>query len=137
MIEVNNLTRTEVDEEFLKVLAKKVLKEENGRLKGDLSIAIVGRARMRDINLRCRGINKSTDVLAFAADIGEIVICLEEVKKNIGLFKEKSNFKYELARVLVHGILHLLGYDHEKSKKEAIKMKNKENKYIRWQNSIL
>jgi len=60
--------------------------------------------------------------------LGEIVICLREVKKNARRFN--STFKKELVRVLIHGILHLLGYDHEKLEKEAEKMEEKENYYL-------
>ena len=60
--------------------------------------------------------------------LGEIVICLNEIKKNTRRFK--SQFKIELARVLIHGILHLLGYDHEKSEKKSQKMERKEKYYL-------
>lgn len=60
--------------------------------------------------------------------LGEVVICLKEVKKNARRFG--YTFEKELARVLIHGILHLLGYDHEKTKKEAKKMREKEEYYL-------
>jgi len=61
--------------------------------------------------------------------LGEIVICLREVKKNAKRFS--LIFEKELARVLIHGILHLLGYNHEKSEKEAEKMRKKEEYYLK------
>ena len=129
MIEVNNLTKVKINSASLITLAKKVLKSEN-RVKEDLSIAIVGSKRMRGINKKYRRINKSTDVLSFDGDRPEVILCPDEVKKNIGKFSSNSTFQIELDRVLVHGILHILGYDHLRSKKEAILMKNKENKYL-------
>ena len=111
MIEINNLTASSVDEEFLKGVAKKVLKGEKKK-EIDLSIAFVGEARMRKLNKKYRGKNKVTDVLSFGNELNEIVICLREVKKNAK--KYNSTFKKELARVLIHAILHLLGYEHEK-----------------------
>jgi len=124
MIEINNLTTNPVDEEFLKGLVKKVLEGENKEEAG-LSIALVGQGRIRELNKKYRGKNRATDVLAFPGDgLGEIVICLREVKKNAKRYR--SNSEKELARVLIHGILHLLGYDHEKSEQAAEKMREKE-----------
>jgi len=133
VIEINNLTTNPVDKEFLEKVAKKVLIGEN-KEKLELSIVLVGQARIRKLNKKYRRKNRSTDVLSFIYrasegseeeeedevlfdhdDSGEIVICLPEVKKNAK--KLKSVFRKELAKVLIHGILHLLGYDHEKSEK--------------------
>jgi len=101
MIEINNLTTSRVDEEFLKGVAKKVLKGEN-RKDIDLSIAFIGEARMRKLNKKYRGKNKVTDVLSFGQGLNEIVVCLREIKKNAKTYN--STFKKELARVLTHGI---------------------------------
>lgn len=128
MIEVNNLTSFSVNEKFLKKIAEKALKGENKKEK-DLSVALVGNERIKALNKKYLGKNKATDVLAFSGNgLGEILICVKEVKKNSKKFK--SDFKKEIARVLIHGILHLLGYDHEKSKIEAEKMKKKEEYYF-------
>lgn len=120
-IEIRNLTRKKIDEKLLKKLAKKVLKEENVK-EGYLSIAFVGETRIRKINKQYRQQDKPTDVLSFEDDWGEIIICLEQVKKNGK--KYQVTFKKELARVLIHGILHLLSYKHSK------KMQEKEQEYI-------
>lgn len=123
MIEINNLTTNPVDEEFLKKIIEKVLEGESAswrKKEANLSIVLVGQGRIRELNKRYRGENRVTDVLAFPNQelgLGEIVICLREVKKNAKRFS--STFEKELARVLIHGILHLLGYDHEKSEKTA------------------
>lgn len=101
MIEVNNLTAISADEEFLKGVAKKLLKEENKKV--ELSIALVSEARIKKLNKKYRGKNKVTDVLSFGDGLNEIVICPAIIKT-----------KKELARVLTHGILHILGYDHSK-----------------------
>ncbi len=149
MIEINNLTTNQINESFLKNVAEAVLEGESAswrKEKADLSIVLVGQTRIRKLNKKYRGKNQITDVLSFGNGLNEIVICLREVQKNAKRFtpleiagsknkrrkKEpltgfESTFKQELARVLIHGILHLLGYDHEKSKKEAKKMEEKEN----------
>ena len=126
MIEVNNLTTSQVDENFVKRVAEKVLKEE--KKQGNISVAFIGEGRMRKINKKYRKKNKVTDVLAFGGGLGEIVICLPVLKKNAKKFN--SSFQEELTRVLIHGVLHLLGYDHEKSEKEGKKMKEKEKHYL-------
>jgi len=141
MIEISNLTTNLVEEEFLKKIAKIVLEGE-GKSKSDLSIALIGPGKMRKLNKRYLGKNRATDILAFGEtsrykvkdvrykirDLGEIVICLREVKKNAKKFK--SSFEKELTKVLIHGILHLVGYDHEKNEKEAQKMEEKEKYYL-------
>jgi probable rRNA maturation factor len=148
MIEINNLTTNPVDEDFLEKIAKFVLESEPAFAKAtagkgnklDLSIALIGPGKMRKLNKRYLGKNRVTDILAFGENskfqipnsksrgIGEIVICLSEVKKNAKKFK--SSFEKELARVLIHGILHLIGYDHKKNEKEAEKMEEKEKYYL-------
>ena len=143
MLEINNLTTTKIDENFLKEIAKIVLKGE--KKEGNISLALIGPNRMRKLNKKYRGKNRVTDVLAFeekgltpqpwsqelqkVQGLGEIVICLREVKKNSKRLNEP--FEKELARVFLHGILHLLGYDHEKSEEESEKMKEKEEKYLK------
>ncbi|MDP3052191.1 MAG: rRNA maturation RNase YbeY [bacterium] len=128
MIEINNLTASPVDKKFLEKIAGSILKKEK-KLDKDLSIALVGSERMRELNKKYRGKNLATDVLSFQyGDSGEVAICLPQVKKNARRFK--FTFKKELARVLIHGILHLLGFNHEKNEKEADKMRKKEADYL-------
>jgi len=145
MIEINNLTAVSVNQSFLKKIAKAVLEKEKIKKEVELSIALVGPARIKQINKIYRRKNRITDVLSFpesktqlekfkieplqkSQSLGEIVICLREVKKNAKRYK--SDFETELARVLIHGTLHLLGYNHEKSEKEAKKMEEKQNYYL-------
>ena len=150
MIEINNLTNSQVNEKFLKKVTEIVLKKESAswrKNKINLSIALVEQERIKALNKRYRGEQRVADVLAFPYrasrggedeeenkvffahdDSGEIVICLKEVEKNAKSYG--STFKNELARVIIHGILHLLGYNHEKSKKETKRMRKKEEYYL-------
>jgi len=145
MIEINNLTTNSIDEEFLKRCVKIVLEGEKIKIEPELSIALVGQGRIRQINKKYRKKNRVTDVLAFPESkvllekfrvgpfqrvqgLGEIVICLREVRKNAKRYN--TSFEKELARVLIHGVLHLLGYDHEKSEVEAKRMEEKEKYYL-------
>jgi rRNA maturation RNase YbeY len=128
MIEINNLTTNPIEEEFLKKVAKIILVGEK-KEKANLSIALVGQGRIRALNKKYRGKNRVTDILAFPGNgLGEVVICLREVKKNAK--RLGFSFEVELSGVLIHGILHLLGYNHEKSEIEAEKMKEKEEYYL-------
>jgi len=134
MIEINNLTTVSINEEFLKKISEKVLKRERqehpsyGRVP-DLLIALVGQGRIRELNKKYRGKNRVTDVLSFPGNgLGEIVICLREVKKNAKRFG--SVFEKELAQVLIHGILHLLGYNHEVSEEKAKEMAEIQKHYL-------
>lgn len=133
MIEVNNLTVYSIDKKSLKKTAAEILKKESIRgwlKKKDLSIALVGQKRIKELNKRYRGKNRPTDVLAFedGENWGEVIICPVEIKKNAKKFN--STFKKEVARVLIHGILHLFGYDHEKEEKEEKRMRKKEEYYL-------
>jgi len=114
MITLKNLTKTAVDKNLLLGVAKKVLSGENNITK-DISIVLVDKKKIQEINKKYRKQDKPTDVLSFE-EIDEIFICPEIAAKE------------DLIRVLIHGVLHLLGYDHEK-KEEAQKMKKKEKLY--------
>lgn len=157
MIGINNLTTSSINEEFIKKITERVLQGELGLSEYgniELSIVFVGRRRMRELNKKYRKKNRVTDVLAFggnkilslsktssfwddeekfripepAKELGELVICLKEVKKNAKRYG--LSFSKELSLVLIHGILHLLGYEHEKSKIGADNMREKEEYYL-------
>ncbi|MBU4204876.1 rRNA maturation RNase YbeY [Patescibacteria group bacterium] len=144
MISINNLTKKKVSAVFLKGVAKIVLKGENTGKGKELSIVLIEAPAIKKLNQKYRKKNKPTDVLSFPAFVsksglrrtgkceedflGEIVICPKEVKKNAK--ENKMAFKKELAFVLIHGILHLLGYSHEGLKKEAEIMDKKTEKYL-------
>ena len=83
--------------------------------KGDVSVAIVSDRRMRALNRQFRGKDKVTDVLSFPSDergfMGDIVVAS-------GVAKQQANaaghsVQTEIRVLALHGLLHLLGYDHE------------------------
>jgi probable rRNA maturation factor len=79
---------------------------------GELSIAFVNNATMRGLNRKFRGKNKTTDVLTFPGENScEIVISVDRAKRQAQ--NEKHSIATELRYLLLHGILHGLGYDHE------------------------
>jgi len=84
------------------------------RAKGDLSIAFVDDDVMRGLNKRFRRKDKTTDVLTFPADaplLGEIVISIDQAKRQA--VDEKHSLATEVRYLIVHGVLHAMGYDHE------------------------
>ena len=133
MIEINNLTNFVVDKKFFIGVAKKVLKGEN-RQTEHLSIAFVSPVEIQKLNKKYRKKDKPTDVLSFEKvsdfkdEPSEIVICPFVVRENA---KESHlSLKKELAKMLIHGILHTLGYDHEVSLAEEEKMFKKQDYYL-------
>jgi len=129
MIEINNLSGVKVDKQFLKKVIQRVLRSEK-KEKTEISLVFVSSVKIRQLNKKYRKKDKSTDVLSYIYDknSGEIVICTQKIKKNAKKFK--TNFKEELTKVLIHGVLHLFGQDHKKSVKKAKEMEKKENYYL-------
>ncbi len=103
----------------------------------EVSVLFVNDAAMRRLNRLYRGIDRTTDVLSFPLQInkkwllpdsdlllGDIVISLPRAKRQAKEYE--TTFYRELGRLLIHGLLHLLGYDHEKSGYQAVKMRRME-----------
>jgi probable rRNA maturation factor len=107
----------------------------------ELSVAFVNSERMQAINARFRGINRPTDVLSFplfdapprpwevsspcsCLPIGDIVICIPKAVAQADDYG--ITFREELLRLLIHGLLHLAGYDHERNLYQKKKMHAKE-----------
>ncbi len=109
-IEIDNRSGVKVDEQAAAALARKVLGAE-GIVEGDLGIAFVQPEEMRGLKAGHLGIDEATDVLSFPIDgtaelpdgvprqLGDAVICPQVTGD-------------AWSRPLVHGLLHLLGYDH-------------------------
>ncbi len=135
---VSNRQRTfKVSPKFLISVAEAILSRV-GQKSGELSIVLLNDPAMRKLNSQYRGKDCSTDVLAFPQDlslnvpehlIGDVIISLQTAARQAK--ERKSVLRNELVRLLIHGILHLLGYDHEKSLQEATRMKNKERLIIK------
>ena len=98
-----------------------------------LSVSFVGETRMRNLNRRYRRREYPTDVLAFPMGstgeqtevfLGDVVICMPIAIAQASRFGNTAD--QEILRLLIHGTLHLLGYDHEQSKREATRMQQKE-----------
>ena len=125
---ISNQTADPIDEDSVRLIAEKVLSGE-GVDEAEISIAFIGEDEMRKINSKYRDKDEATDVLSFPHDgvglegtgiafIGEVLICPSVVRDAT------------LNRVLIHGILHLLEYDHELSEKEEARMREREDLYL-------
>ncbi len=112
----------------LKRIATHVL-QAVGEAEALLSLEIVGDGRMRRLNRTFRHRDKTTDVLAFATRegpgpssllLGDIVISLPQAIRQAR--EHEQDVDRELVMLLIHGVLHLCGYDHERGRGEARRM---------------
>lgn len=89
-----------------------------------ITVVLVSTSEMARLNKQFRKKNKPTDVLSFVSSdpslLGEIVLCREVIKRQSK--EHELSLKAELGYMLIHGLLHLLGYDHELDQKRANKM---------------
>lgn len=110
----NNQRKIKLDLRIFRLFAAS-LQQKVEEAKGKLfTVAFVSDRKMRQLNKTFRGKNATTDVLAFPANdyfLGEIVISTEQA-----LRQAKANnlpFEIEVKQLILHGLLHLCGYDHE------------------------
>ena len=115
MVEVvNRQRRLRVDTESWSTFAARAL-DAIGKNDWSATIAFVSDKRIRELNRQFRGIDKATDVLSFPAEeefnLGDVAVSVETAvvqAKDNGL-----SFDREVAQLILHGLLHLSGYDHE------------------------
>jgi probable rRNA maturation factor len=150
-VSINNTTKAAFDEKLVRKAARTVANGEEKLIgpasRVELSVAFISPVRIRQLNKMYRKRDVVTDVLSFAGDedgecdcgcgcehaagplyLGELAVCLAQVKKDARESKVAAD--YELAWVIVHGILHLMGYDHEAGDAAAEIMRAKEKFYL-------
>lgn len=92
-------------------------------------MSILNEPQIKSYNHKYRKINSSTDVISFPSEIegdwGDILICPEIIRQNAIRFN--IDFSQELIRVIAHGILHLLGYNHDNRQNKSKMFKLQEN----------
>ncbi len=107
--------------------------------KAVVSILFVGDKKMRMLNWTYRNSDRTTDVLSFSqlegassqggtAELGDIVISPAQAKRQAE--ERGETLDQEIALLLIHGLLHLIGYDHEKNRYQAAKMRQKERELL-------
>jgi probable rRNA maturation factor len=108
---------------LFKRLIKTILKAE--QTQGIINLVLIRDEEMRKLNYRYRKKDKATDVLAFPMGedgiLGDIAISTETARRNAKHFG--VTYKEELKRLVIHGVLHVIGYDH------SPKMRAKEKEY--------
>jgi probable rRNA maturation factor len=126
----------EISVEWLQWILETVLNAEKAPANSEISLIITGQERIQQLNREYRGKDKPTDVLSFSMTeqkeneddvefvsppdglmhLGEIIISYPQAK--IQALEHKHSLQKEMAILVVHGTLHILGYDHEKAEME-------------------
>ncbi|OGZ33407.1 MAG: rRNA maturation RNase YbeY [Candidatus Portnoybacteria bacterium RBG_19FT_COMBO_36_7] len=127
MLQITNLAGNKINRRLFSKVLEKTLKIVDGSVLGEISLVFVAEEKIKEINYQYRRKNEVTDGLSFEG-LNEIFICPSFIKKQAKSLN--TPFGSELMRVLIHGILHLKGFDHEKSGKEADKMRKLEEKIL-------
>lgn len=132
---INDLYHVDFKYNYLKKVIKRTLKLEQA-LNSTLSIIFVDEKEIKRINKEYRGIDKITDVISFAFEdnatlvynnirvLGDIYICIPRMLNQANDYGH--SIKRELSFLTVHGLLHLLGYDHLTKDEEEKMFKKQE-----------
>jgi probable rRNA maturation factor len=134
----NTQRKIAINKKHIACLAKQILKIK-GLTNIELSILFVGTEGMRQLNKKFRKVDKPTDVLAFAMRegknsrfhseiLGDVVICPEIARKSARFYKTTK--EQEIRLYLIHGILHLLGYNDTNAKNRSL-MEKEQTKILR------
>lgn len=110
---------------LLRKIAGIVLRKLGVDKGSELSITFIGDEEMRELNRSWRGIDRATDVLSFPQDgegpvplLGDIVISVDTTRRHS--VRYGNTFHEETKKLIVHGVLHLLGHDHKKKKEKEL-----------------
>lgn len=123
----------------IRSIAEKILRFEEQGDNTELSIVLCDDDFIQKLNHEYLGRNRPTDVISFPLDddeieteiklLGDVVISIETASRQA--LKLRHSLSLELVFLLVHGILHLLGYDHAQTKTEMARMKRREEEICR------
>jgi len=126
MIDITNETDYQPNINLLKAIAEYLTNR-------DIEVIFTDNATIHKINREQRGIDSPTDVLSFPLEpvphvpLGELIISVEYAKNQASLYQ--NSLDDEIALLFIHGLLHLLGYDHENDNGE---MRKKEEELIKY-----
>jgi probable rRNA maturation factor len=137
-IEVDDRFASEVDTDEVIQLVRYVLQAEGVPIPSDVSIWITDEAELQALNRTYRGVDRSTDVLSFGEDtstpfvnapgqprhLGDLAVSYPHVVRQAEEYGHSR--KRELSYLVTHGLLHLLGYDHERPEDAAIMRRREE-----------
>jgi len=118
---VNRQRKRKINREFLIDFSEKVVRTVAEAKNKSLTIAFVSDKKMRELNKSFRSVNSTTDVLSFPFEaedfeseednLGDIIISVEQAQKQA--IENNLDFETEIKQLVLHGVLHLCGYDHE------------------------
>lgn len=139
-IDLENKTNYQLDEARLISLADFSLTKLGIHPDSELGIRLVNEIEMEELHQKWMNLSGATDVMSFPMDeikpdsasngpgiIGDIVLCPEFAARN---GKQSTDLEIEL--LTVHGVLHLLGFDHENIEDELVMFKMQEDFLIQW-----
>ena len=116
---------------LIKKTVEKIVEKEKSFVCTPVSVILCSNYKIRKLNAQYRNIDRPTDVLSFYFGdddlLGEIYISLQ--KAAVQARKYGLTYNNEIKRLLIHGIFHLLGYDHNTANKEKV-MQAKEQEYF-------
>jgi probable rRNA maturation factor len=136
VIRVDKGFQGRIDKRWLRRLVKEAIAAHGGEAEVELSLLITDDATVRELNKKYRGKDKTTDVLSFALEadkrgdaaagfvmppgemvhLGEVIVSYPKAAEQAA--ERNRAVEDELALLVVHGVLHLLGYDHDKPVRE-------------------
>lgn len=142
---ISNQQDKKISVKKVKDIVKKIIRSLSCPDEVEISILFTDDNFIKGLNKKYLKKNKPTDVLSFPMFspkeidsqltthnsrllLGDIVISVDTAKKQAVL--QKNPLADEITRLLIHGILHLLGYEHEKGGKKAVEMKKEERRLI-------
>jgi len=114
-------------------LVRKAARAAVGRRRSALVVALADDKTVRKLNAKHRGSNKPTNVLSYPSDargfLGDIVLARETVWREARAQGKRP--ADHVSHLVVHGVLHLLGYDHETGETDAERMEGRERRILK------
>jgi probable rRNA maturation factor len=153
LVEVVNRSRVALDEAAVATLVAAVAAAE-GAAGAELGVRFVGEHAMRALNREHRGLDEPTDVLSFPLEeagewaasageaagegrpprlLGDVVVCPRFALRHASARRLAPAPAQEIGTLLVHGVLHLLGYDHERDAGEMAARQAELLRHVRWE----
>lgn len=118
---INNQRKIKISRQIFEKFAGNLISQIPETKNKSFTVAFISDKKMRELNKQFRGKDKTTDVLSFpfqpdefetdANNLGDIVISAEQAEKQSA--ENDLDFETEVKQLILHGVLHLCGYDHE------------------------
>jgi len=158
VIIINSQKDVPINENYYKEISEFIFKKLEKEKNSELNIVFIGRDEIRDLNLKYRNIDSETDVLSFSYKgdkeifdfmnkesganeegfkqeydfftVGEILICPLVAKEKLKDYDNNWNLEKLIIFLIIHGMLHIYGYDHE-NEEDSLKMEAEQEKLMK------